>query len=234
MRILGVIPARYASTRFPGKPLALIHGKPMIQQVYENASKCSSITLLVVATDDSRIFDAVKSFGGEVMMTSKDHKNGTERCAEVLNKISSKPEIVINIQGDEPFIQASQIQDVIKCISIHPEAQIATLVKEITNPEDIRNQNVVKADLEQGNCIRNFSRLAFSEFHSTTHYKHIGIYAFKAEILEEVAGLEPSQDETTENLEQLRWLENGFKIYYKKTLFECKGIDTPKELENLC
>lgn len=230
MKILGVIPARYASTRFPGKPLALIHGKPMIQHVYENAFKCSSLSNLIVATDDIRIFDTVKSFGGEVMMTSKNHRNGTERCNEVLTKFGNKAQIIINIQGDEPFIQSAQIQNIIDCFLENMNVEIATLVKEITDRKDLNNENVVKAKLNPDSTIYNFSRKFFSESSSLIHYKHIGIYGFQAKALQRIVNFKESQREKDEKLEQLRWLDNGYSIYYKITHLENKGIDSPKDL----
>lgn len=234
MTILGVIPARFESTRFPGKPLALIHGKTMIQHVYENASKCCSLTQLIVATDDHRIFDTVKAFGGEVMMTSKNHNNGTERCNEVLLKLNDKPNIIINIQGDEPFIQASQIQLIIDCFNKNLKAEIVTLVKKITAPDDLKNPNIVKADLQSDFTIKNFSRKAFAKESSSINYKHLGIYGFKPQTLKRIAILNLGIREIKENLEQLRWLENGYSIHYNTSLLESKAIDSPKDLENLC
>lgn len=234
MKILGVIPARYESTRFPGKPLVLIHGKPMIQHVYENASKCLSLSNLIIATDDTRIFDTVKSFGAEVMMTSKSHRNGTERCNEVLTKLEIKPQIIINIQGDEPFIESSQIQNIIDCFHENMDVEIATLVKEITDRNDLYNANVVKAKLNSDSTIYNFSRKFFSESSSLIHYKHIGIYGFKARVLQRIVNFKESQREKDEKLEQLRWLDNGYSIHYKITNLENKGIDSPKDLEFYC
>lgn len=234
MNVLGVIPARYGSSRFPGKSLALIQGKTMIQYVYENASKCRSLTNLIVATDDIRIFEEVKSFGGEVMMTSKDHTNGSERCNEVLTKAGFNPHIIINIQGDQPFIQATHIQKVIDCLEEFPKAKITTLVKEITDLEELKNSNIVKADLYDDSRIKYFSRKSFPHPKSSSNYKHIGIYGFKPMTLQKIVVLRASSNEIKEKLEQLRWLDNGYSIFYKTTDLDCISIDSPRDLEILC
>lgn len=231
MNVLGVIPARYGSSRFPGKSLALIQGKPMIQYVYENASKCKSLTNLIVATDDIRIFEAVKSFGGEVMMTSKNHTNGSERCNEVLTKAGFNPHIIINIQGDQPFIQASHIQKVIDCFEEYPEAEITTLVKEITEIEELENNNIVKANIYDSSRIKYFSRKSFHCSKSSICYKHIGIYGFKPMTLQKLVVLRVTSNEINEKLEQLRWLDNEYSIYYKTTDLDSIAIDIPKDLE---
>jgi 3-deoxy-manno-octulosonate cytidylyltransferase (CMP-KDO synthetase) len=237
----GIIPARYASSRFPGKPLALIGNKLMIQRVYEQAGK--SIRLVYVATDDRRIYDAVLSFGGRVVMTSPDHQSGTDRCSEAANIIESesgrKIDIVINIQGDEPFIKPEQI-DLLKACFSDEDVQIATLVRIAEPGEDIFNPNQPKVIVNtQGDAIY-FSRATIpyireaekSEW-SRKHdfYKHIGLYAYRTEILKQITGLTRSSLEIAESLEQNRWLENGFRIRTAVTIWESVGIDTPDDLD---
>ena len=240
MKTIAIIPARYASTRFPGKPLVEIKGKPMIQHVYDQASK--AIDYVYVATDDSRIENAVKNFKGNVVLTSDKHQSGTDRCAEALENIQKstkiKFDIVLCIQGDEPFIQPEQIQLLAK--SFHNKnAQIATLIKSISDKEEINNPNVVKAIINKNNEAIYFSRnpipyLRNSEnFDKIQYFKHIGIYGYKADILNEVTKLPMGMLETAESLEQLRWLENGYKIFTQKTEFENIAIDTPDDLTKI-
>ena len=205
----------------------------MIQYVYENASKCGSLSDLIVATDDLRIFEVVKSFGGKVMMTSKDHTNGSERCNEILKKLEYEPQILINIQGDQPFIQAAHIQEVIDCFKEYPKAEITTLVKEITDNKELKDNNIVKANIYDDNRIKNFSRNSFLDPKSPTNYKHIGIYGFKPNTLHKLAVLRVSSNEINEKLEQLRWLDNGYSIYYKTTDLDSIAIDSPKDLEKV-
>lgn len=241
MKIIGIIPARYASTRFPGKPLIDIGGKSMIQRVYEQAKKTSSLSAVVVATDDARIENHVKSFGGEVVMTSEAHQSGTDRCFEAIQKFSSNADIVINIQGDEPFIQPEQIDLVASCFDTQ-EVQIATLVKKITAEQDLFNVNIPKVVLNTKGDAIYFSRQTipfirsketYEWLVSNTFYKHIGIYAYRTQILAQITRLNPSSLELAEGLEQLRWLENGYSIRTKPTDFENVAIDVPDDLKKL-
>ena len=242
MKFLGIIPARYASTRFPGKPLADMRGKPMIQRVYEQV--VDVVDGLYVATDDTRIEAAVQSFGGNVIMTSETHRSGTDRCYEAFCKINGDYDVVINIQGDEPFIQPEQIELLKNCFSIAPDTHIATLVKAF-NPacdyeKDLFNPNTPKVVINQNKEALYFSRSVIPFIRDKEHtewpvshifYKHIGLYAYKAEILKEIVGLPQSPLELAENLEQLRWLENGYKIKVAITELETTGIDTPGDLK---
>ena len=239
MNILGIIPARFASTRFPGKPLVAIEGKPMIQHVYEQSLK-AALQKVVIATDDERIFNAAKGFGAEVLMTSDNHKNGTERCAEVMQQLGNDFDACINIQGDEPFINPEQINLIAKLL--HEKANIATLVKQITTSEDLKNPNVVKAVINKNAEALYFSRHAIPFIRSGNvqdalkygkFYKHIGIYGFQKNVLQEIVKLLASFLEQTESLEQLRWLENGYTINVAETTFETIAIDTPEDLQKL-
>ena len=240
MKTIGIIPARYASTRFPGKPLVEIKGKPMIQHVYEQASKV--LDYVYVATDDSRIENAVKKFNGNVVITSENHQSGTDRCAEALENIqkstNNKFDIVLCIQGDEPFIQPEQIQLLANSFN-NKNVQIATLIKQISSEEDIHNPNVVKAIINKQNEAIYFSRFAIpflrnkDNFSKTIYYKHIGIYGYKSDVLSEITKLPIGMLETAESLEQLRWLENGYKIFTQKTEFETIAIDTPDDLTKI-
>jgi 3-deoxy-manno-octulosonate cytidylyltransferase (CMP-KDO synthetase) len=238
---IGIIPARYASSRFPGKPLALIGNKPMIQRVYEQASKL--LDMVYVATDDNRICDAVSSFGGKTIMTSSAHQSGTDRCAEAVSKITGetgkKIDIVINIQGDEPFIKPEQIELLMKCFS-GKDVEIATLVRGTEPGEDIFNPNQPKVVINnEGDAIyfsraaipylRDFEKSEWSKKH--TFYKHIGLYAYRTETLKKITLLARSPLEISESLEQNRWIENGFRIRTAVTLWENFGIDTPDDLE---
>jgi 3-deoxy-manno-octulosonate cytidylyltransferase (CMP-KDO synthetase) len=240
-KFAGIIPARYASSRFPGKPLALIGNKPMVQRVYEQASKL--LDLVYVATDDKRIFDAVINFGGKAVMTSSEHQSGTDRCAEAVNKITAKTgnliDIVINIQGDEPFIKPEQIELLMKCFT-GESVDIATLVRSTEPGEDIFNPNQPKVILNtEGNAIY-FSRAAIPFIRDVEksdwskkhiYYKHIGLYAYRTEILKKITLLARSPLEISESLEQNRWIENGFRIRTSVTFWESIGIDTPDDLE---
>ena len=241
MRILGIIPARYASTRFPGKPLTIINGKSMIQRVYEQALKAEMLNDVVVATDDDRIYDAVLSFGGKVVMTSSEHKSGTDRCAEVVKTINDKYEAVVNIQGDEPFINPEQINQIASLIS-QKDSQIASLCKPIKDADELFDNNVVKVVFDiKGNALyfsrhtipfmRNVENEARSWMNSHTFYKHIGIYAYKTDVLEQISQLTQSELEMSESLEQLRWLENSYRIIMGITEYESYSIDTPRDVE---
>jgi len=240
-KIIGIIPSRYASSRFPGKPLVEIKGKPMIQRVYEQASQAKSLTEVIVATDDKRIADIVKSFGGKFTMTSAHHQSGTDRCAEVLEKLENKPDVVINIQGDEPFIQPEQI-DLLASLFENEETKIGTLKKEISNVEDIQNPSIIKVLTDVNDFALYFSRSPLPHVRNSemndwlsqhTFYKHIGIYAYRSETLKAISSLKPSFLELAEHLEQLRWLENGYKIKVAQTEFETVSIDTPDDLKKL-
>lgn len=241
MQVVGIIPARYASTRFPGKPLINIEGKSMIQRVYEQAKKTKILSQVIVATDDSRIEEHVKSFGGSVVMTSENHQSGTDRCFEAIQKFSSNADVVINIQGDEPFIRPEQIDLIASCFD-SPKTQIATLVKKITTNEELFNTNIPKVILNKNKEAVLFSRQTFPHIRGKEQeewlnhflfYKHIGIYAYRTEILEEITKLKQSPLELAEALEQLRWIENGYKINVEITDFESIAIDTPEDLKKL-
>lgn len=240
LRILGVIPSRYASVRFPGKPLALIAGQSMIARVYFQALKALSLSKVVVATDDDTIFNHVQGFGGTAVMTSPHHKSGTERCLETvqtLEKMGETYDIIVNIQGDEPFISPSQIDLVAACFS-NPDAHIATLAAPLNALADVNNPHVVKLVKDSNNKALYFSRHAIpynrnnagDEFLTGLYLKHIGIYAYRSHALKEIAILPPSPLETTEMLEQLRWLENGYSIYVNYTESAGVAIDTPEDL----
>jgi 3-deoxy-manno-octulosonate cytidylyltransferase (CMP-KDO synthetase) len=239
MNIVGIIPARYNSTRFPGKPLTIINGKPMVQRVYEQALKAKMLSRVIIATDDDRIFNAVKEFSGEAVMTSPQHQSGTDRCAEIISKDSSgKWDVVVNIQGDEPYIHPEQI-DLLCSLFSSADTQIATLVKKITSSDELFNHNNVKAILNKRNEAIYFSRSPipynknFPEqewLKYSTYYKHIGIYGFTTETLKAVSQLPKTNLEITESLEQLRWIENGFVIKAEVTAQESIAIDTPDDL----
>lgn len=238
----GIIPARYASTRFPGKPLAMIGNKPMIQRVWEQA--CKSLDQVYVATDDERIFNAVLSFGGKAVMTLPEHQSGTDRCAEAIDKIKRETSdiinVVVNIQGDEPFIRPEQIDLLISCFSDR-NVEIATLIRKTASGEDIFNPNHVKVVLDSKNNAIYFSRAAIPFIRDVQpaewskkyqYYKHLGLYAYRTETLKKLTKLPRSPLEIAESLEQNRWLENGFRIRTAITEWESRGIDTPDDLEN--
>ncbi len=227
--IVGIIPSRYGSSRFPGKPLVDIAGKSMIQRVYEQVLKAHSLNDVIVATDDQRIFDHVRSFGGKVTMTSTDHASGTDRCAEVVSELEDV-QVVINIQGDEPFIQPEQIDQLSACFN-NPKTKIATLIKKIENQEDLNSDTVVKVERTSSNSALDFSRKPFSD--SEDHFKHIGIYAYRVDTLKTISKLPPSKRELEERLEQLRWLDNGFEMQLSETEHESNSVDTPDDLQQL-
>ena len=241
MQFVGIIPARYASTRFPGKPLADLGGKPMIQRVYEQAKK--ALADVVVATDDERIYNCVKAFGGEVVMTRADHTCGTDRCLEAFEKLSIQGEaVVINIQGDEPFIQPEQIEAIKSCFD-DATTQIATLVKPLTEAdglEALENPNTPKVVMAPDGTALLFSRSVIPYLRGIDksewlaqhlHYKHIGMYAYRAQVLKQITQLPQTPMEKAESLEQLRWLENGYKIKVAVCHTASIGIDTPDDLE---
>ena len=241
--IAGIIPARYASTRFPGKPLVMIGGKTMIRRVYEQASL--SLETVYVATDDQRIHDAVTGFGGKAVMTSSAHQSGTDRCAEAAEKIAAiegfSPDAVINIQGDEPFIRPEQINLLASCFD-DPSVEIATLVRKVEAGEDLANPNQPKEVIDLSGYAIYFSRSVIPYLRDVpaaewitrhTYYKHIGLYGYRTDILKRLTSLPRSPLEKAESLEQNRWLENGFRIKTALTLWENIGIDTPDDLERV-
>ena len=237
MKFIGIIPARYSSSRFPGKPLAILGGKPVIEHVYRQVS--SVMEDVFVATDDQRIYDAVEAFGGKAIMTRSDHKSGTDRICEALEKVGGGFDVVINIQGDEPFIQKSQLETVMQCFD-DPRTQIATLGKPFESMEAVENPNSPKIVLDNDGYALYFSRSVIpfvrgkerEEWLSHFPYlKHIGLYAYRTEVLREVSKLPQSTLELAESLEQLRWLQNGYKIKVGLTNVETIGIDTPEDLQ---
>lgn len=241
MHVLAVIPARYGSSRFPGKPLAIIHGKTMIRRVYEQAMKSAKVSKVVVATDDERIKSEVIGFGGNCLMTDAGHPSGTDRCYEALLKLQTSFDAVINVQGDEPFIQPEQIDQLAQLIS-KQQVDIATLIQPIVETTQLFDPNVVKVTKDAEGRALFFSRQAIPFIRnaakedwltSFVFYRHIGIYAYKSNVLKQITGLSPSSLEQAESLEQLRWLENGFKIQTGITTHEQFGVDTPADLEKL-
>lgn len=238
MKIIGIIPSRYASTRFPAKSLALIKGKSMIQRVYEQAQQSSALNDVIVATDHAEIYDHVKKFGGAVCMTRTDHVSGTDRCHEALMHQRKKYDYVINIQGDEPFIQPQQID--LLAGRLDGVTEIATLIKALTSAEQLFSSNIVKVVFSNVMEALYFSRSPIPHIRNTPEsewinkhkfYKHIGMYAYRSDVLERLRRLSVSSLEKAESLEQLRWLENGFKISVAETTTETLGIDTPEDLE---
>jgi len=239
MKFIGIIPARYASTRFPGKPLAEICGKTVIRRVYEQATQ--ALDTVVVATDDERIYNAVEAFGGKVVMTRADHKCGTDRCLEAYESITTPSwrtqndtdTVIINIQGDEPFIQPEQIEALMKCFE-KEGTEIATLVRPYTDKdsqEALENVNTPKVEWDKETGIaKMFSRKVIA-CADGSHYRHIGIYAYRADVLAKITKLPQSPLEIEERLEQLRWLENGYCIRVGITETPTIGIDTPEDLE---
>ena len=237
MKFMAIIPARYASTRFPGKPLAVLGGKTVIQRVYEQVS--SLLDEVYVATDDERIFQTVEAFGGRAVMTRTDHKSGTDRIEEAAEKIGSQADVIINVQGDEPFIQPSQIKTLMQLFDA-PETQIGTLGKRFENIEGVENPNSPKIVTDNRGFALYFSRSPIpfvrgkerSEWLANYPFlKHLGIYAYRREVLREVTQLPQGNLEKAESLEQLRWLENGYRIRVGLTDVETVGIDTPEDLK---
>lgn len=235
MKILGIIPARYASTRFPGKPMAMIGDKTMIERVYIQCIK-SNLTEIIVATDDERIYKHVRTFG-KAMMTADHHPSGTDRCQEVIEKARDKFDFVINIQGDEPFIDPEQIN--LLANSLREEIQIATLIKKIENPEDLFTPNVVKVVTDVNKKAIYFSRAPIPHLRGVkedewlshgTFFKHIGMYAYRTDILQKITSLAQTPLEKQESLEQLRWLENEFNIQTIETNMETIGVDVPGDI----
>ena len=238
MKILGVIPARYNSSRFPGKALADIHGKPMVQRVYEQVMKCESIHHVVVATDDSRIQTVLKELNIPVVMTSENHRSGTERCIEVVEKMNTKYSAVINIQGDEPFIHPDQIDEVVDLIKLG--AEVASLMRVVSDNEALHSPNAVKVVVDEYNRALYFSRQVVPYLRDVpkkdwlnqhTFYQHVGLYAYRTDALEKIKTLSDNQLEKVESLEQLRWISNGMRISMGVTEHQTHGIDTPEDLE---
>tara|TARA_Y100000589_G_scaffold194253_2_gene183757 strand:+ start:244 stop:972 length:729 start_codon:yes stop_codon:yes gene_type:complete len=241
MKCIAIIPARFASTRFPGKPLVEINGKPMVQHVYERAMSSELFKRVIVATDDERIQTTVLGFGGEAVITKSSHQSGTDRCGEVIYGVNEPFDVVVNIQGDEPFIQHEQLEELVNLFKSTP-AQIGTLKKAISNVDDVFNPNIVKVvsgpDKKALYFSRNpipFIRDAEKErwLNKHTFFKHLGLYGYRFEILKELVQLKPSALELSENLEQLRWLENGYQIFIAETHHESIGIDTPEDLSKI-
>ena len=252
MTAIVIIPARYDSTRFPGKPLAPLNGKTLIQHVYENSKKSKLAKDVIVATDSNAIFKTVLEFGGKAVMTAKEHTSGTDRIAEAAGALDY--DIIVNVQGDEPLIRAEMIDDVIRLLD-DKRAAMGTLVKKIEDPEEIFDPNVVKAVFDKEGFAMYFSRApipfdrdewsvqrsAFSvqlktpnsELRTPNYYKHLGIYSYRRDVLLNLAKMEPVELEKTEKLEQLRALVNGFRIKVKETFFETIGVDTPQDLERV-
>ena len=239
MKVVGIIPARYGSSRFPGKPLIDIKGKSMIQRVYEQAQK-SNLSAVAVATDDQRIFDEVIAFGGQVVMTDSNHPSGTDRCLEAFEKLDEHCDVVINIQGDEPFIQPQQIEKVAACF-LNKNTQIATLAKAIYSVDELLDLNKPKVIFDEEKIALSFSRkpqkLSGTNpkewFAQQRFFKHIGIYGYRTDVLREITRLAQSKNEISERLEQLRWLDNGYKIQVELTELETISIDTPEDLKKI-
>lgn len=242
MKAIAIIPARYASTRFPGKPLVKIGEKTMIQRVYERCKKSEHLSDAVVATDDQRIADEVEDFGGNVIMTSDQHQSGTDRVAEAARVLDLKDQVVVNVQGDEPFVHLSQIEQLVSLFD-DESTQIGTLKTRITEHEELVNNNVVKVVSDKKGKAMYFSRHAIpfnrnlidteDWLGQTLYFKHLGIYAFRAQTLLKLSKLKPSSLEKTESLEQLRWMENGYNITIAETPFNATSIDTPADLEEV-
>ena len=232
MFVVGIIPARYKSTRFPGKPLAEISGKTMIQRVYEQAKKCSLLSKIIVATDDKEIFEHVITFGGEAVMTKKSHASGTERCNEVAKKKYPSADIIINIQGDQPYIDPDQISTLIKLFN-NTEVSIGTLAKKIDTIEDMQNPNCVKVMFDVQNRAVNFCRQVKSPKEGEVYYKHIGIYGYKIKTLTEICNLKKSKNEIKEQLEQLRWIDNNYTIKVGTTTIDSLSVDTLEDILNI-
>lgn len=240
MKILGIIPARYASTRFPGKPLIDILGKSMLQRVYEQASKSKELTSVIIATDDERIASHAQSFGAKVVMTKAEHPSGTDRCFEAYKNFGEEFDYIINIQGDEPFIDPSQI-DLLANIC-DGNTELATLMIKCNSHAVLFDKGEVKITLNTNNEALYFSRMVIpfikgvdeKEWHKHFNYfRHVGMYAYRKDVLEKVTKLQPSSLEKAESLEQLRWLENGFKIKCAETLHDSHCIDTPEDVEKV-
>ncbi|MEM9022943.1 MAG: 3-deoxy-manno-octulosonate cytidylyltransferase [Bacteroidota bacterium] len=234
MRVLGIIPARYDSTRFPGKPLAEIAGKSMIQRVYERVRQANGLHHVVVATDDARIAQHVEAFGGAVTMTDPTHCSGTDRCAEASRNVTEPHDVVVNIQGDEPLIHPEQIDELVGCFEA-PDTQIATLVRATDDREAIQSADTAKVVLDQQQHALYFSRypIPFQRDPAEDqqqHWLHVGTYAYQATVLQQLTSLAPSDLEKAESLEQLRWLSHGFSIQTRVTSYPSIGVDRPEDV----
>ena len=233
MNIVGIIPARYESSRFPGKPLAMISGKSMIQRVYEQAKKATNLTEVYVATDDERIIKEVETFGGQVIMTAKEHLNGTSRCAEALEILNKSFNYIINIQGDEPLINPLQINE-LASLFLDEHAEIITQVAIETDLSLLENKNIVKAILDKDCYAIDFKRkLSESTLVSSSFFRHVGIYGFKTDVLKKIVQLTPTKNELEEHLEQLRWIDNKFIIKSGITKYKSISIDTKEDLRKV-
>jgi 3-deoxy-manno-octulosonate cytidylyltransferase (CMP-KDO synthetase) len=246
MKFIGIIPARYASSRFPGKALFVIEGKTMIQRVYEQAKKANILDDVYVATDDTSIENHVKNFGGKAIMTSFDHQCGTDRCHEAFQLINKDGkyngnDVVINIQGDEPLINPEQIEKVASCFK-NKEVEIATLVRKMDNTDDLVSPTVMKVVCDKNKRAMYFSRSPIPYFRGLdqsqwlkkhTYYQHVGIYAYRASVLDKIHLLPPSSLEQTESLEQLRWLENGYSVYVEVTEYSSHSVDVPSDVNKI-
>ncbi len=237
-KVLGLIPARYASTRFPAKALVDIEGKPMIQRVYEQSTKAKQLDEVWIATDHAEIYDHAKSFGANVVMTSEAHRSGTERCYEALQIIGNKFDYVVNIQGDEPFIKPEQIDELISLLDGNVE--LASMVSPIEDIETLFSPSEMKVVFDHSQNALYFSRECIPHVRGiekkdwlkhTTFYKHVAIYAYRHDVLAAITALEPSTLEVSESLEQLRWMQNGYKIKIGITYHKNISIDTPEDLE---
>lgn len=241
MKVLVIIPARYASTRFPGKPLALLGGKPVVQWVWEGVTSGGRFTDAIVATDDERIVSAVSAFGGQALLTASNHRSGTDRCGEVVERLKAQGrtyDVVINVQGDEPFVRQDQLRLLAECFD-SPDTEIATLKTVLRSTEDLLSPNNVKVVCDMQGRALYFSRQPIPHLRGTvqeqwaksqTYFKHVGIYAFRTATLAKLVRLPQSPLELSEGLEQLRWLENGYKIAVRETEVANIGIDTPADL----
>ncbi len=239
LKIVGIIPARYGSSRFPGKPLLDLKGKTMIQRVYEGVTKSTILSAIIVATDDQRIYDTVIEFGGKVMMTNPDHPSGTDRCGEVAELLESC-DVIINIQGDEPLVDYRQIDQLAGAFQ-DATVQIATLGIKDVSMDDITNPNRIKIVVNQQQEALYFSRSAIPNFANAKddplklypYYRHIGLYAYRSSTLQEIIKLAPTDLEKIESLEQLRWLYYGYKIRVIETTIETPNIDVPEDVEKV-
>jgi len=240
MSIIGIIPARYASTRFPGKPLIQINGKSMIQRVYEQAAKSKLMTKIIIATDDNRIAEHAKSFGAEVVITKAEHPSGTDRCFEAYQLNGQNFDYVLNIQGDEPFLDPEQIDSLAQGCA--EDVEIATQMIKCTDHDVLFDKGEVKIILNSNKEALYFSRNVIpfikgkdeKEWHKHfDYYRHVGMYAYRTDILEKITQLKPSALELAESLEQLRWVEYGYKIKCIETSFESHCIDTPEDIEKV-
>ncbi len=239
MKVLGIIPARYGSSRFPGKPLIDLKGKTMIQRVYEGAKKSTLLSDLIVATDDQRIVDEVKRFGGNVLLTKESHPSGTDRCGEIASQYTDI-DVIVNIQGDEPLVDYRQLDALISAFE-DAKTKIATLgIKDVTL-EDINNTNRIKIVVDHKQNALYFSRSAIPNFANSKgnpleiypFFRHIGLYAYRSSVLKELVELQPTKLETIESLEQLRWLYYGYSIRVVETTIETPNIDVPEDVKKV-